>query len=101
MSNKKSIKINGRQISMTISNFCHSQGMTIDQYKQYEANIKTTAQALFQLAKTLHKTDTGVYYSVNEILTYTGIHTIQEQFIINELKLLGMEFYNNNTEWRI
>jgi tRNA G26 N,N-dimethylase Trm1 len=75
--------------------------MTLEQYKQYAENIKTIANAIFQLAKSLHKTDTGVYYSVNEILTYTGVHTQQETFIINELKSLGMESYNNNTEWRI
>ena len=86
---------------MNMSNYCKSEGMNFEQYEQYETNIKTVAQAIYSLAKSMHKTDTGVYYPVNEILTYTGIHTPQEGFIINELKSLGMEFYNNNTEWRI
>jgi len=86
---------------MTMSNYCHAEGMSFAQYEQYQANIKTIASAIFTLAKTLHKTDTGVYYPVGEIITYTGIHTPQEDFIINELKSLGMEFYDNNTEWRI
>jgi hypothetical protein len=86
---------------MTIANYCKSQNMTLAQYEQYTSNIKIIASTIYSLAKTLHKTDTGIYHPINEILTYTGIHTQQEQFIINELKQLGMEFYNNNTEWRI
>lgn len=86
---------------MTISSYCKSRGMTLAQYKQYEINIKTTAQAIFDLAKSLHKTGTGIYYPVNEIITYTGQHTQQEQFILNALSALGMDFYNNREEWRI
>jgi len=86
---------------MDMATYCKRQGMTLAQFEQYQTNIKTTAQALFDLAKSLHKTDTGIYYPINEIMTYTGQHTQQEQFILNALCALGMEFYNDRTEWRI
>ena len=60
---------------MDMATYCKSQGMTLPQYKQYQSNIKTAAQVLFDLAKSLHKTGTGMYYPINEIMTYTGQHT--------------------------
>lgn len=84
---------------MTLSEYAHKKGMTYEQYQTLEANIKEIAKATLENIKTLHKPDTGIYYDITEI-----IHPLADNntkgFIIQELKKLGVEFYDNNSLYR-
>ena len=84
---------------MNMANYCYKKGMTLEQYKNYEQNIANAAQAIITFIKQNYKTNTGVYYPVNDILNYGG-DLITKSFIIQALKKLGMEFYDNNNLWR-
>ena len=84
---------------MNIASYCKGIGFSLIQYETFEANIKETASAILQNIKTLHKPDTGIYYSINELFNIESDATIKG-FIIQELKKLGVEFYDNNTLYR-
>ena len=84
---------------MNMAAYCKQKGMNLERYENFEQNIKNAAQAIITLVKQNYKTDTGVYYPINDILTFGGdINT--KSFIIQALKQLGMEFFDNNTLWR-
>jgi len=84
---------------MNIASYCHKIGMDLKQYETFESNIKSTASAILQNIKSLHKPDTGIYYSVNELFNIES-DAIIKGFLIQELKTLGVEFYDNNTLYR-
>ena len=84
---------------MSIASYCHKIGFTLIQYETFESNIKETAKSLVQVIKQNHKIDTGVYYPINELCAIESDATIKG-FIIQELKKLGVEFYDNNTLYR-
>lgn len=88
---------------MSIDSYCYSIGMTEDEYLQFMFNIDETAQAIKAEALKLHKPDTGVYYNVQEILPFISGKTIPEirAFIIQRLKEIGVEFFDNDTLYRI
>jgi len=84
---------------MTLSDYCYKKGMNLQQYETLQQDIENTALAIIQNVKNMYKTDTGVYYPINEILAFNTDETMK-QFIIVELKRQGMEFYDNNKLWR-
>jgi hypothetical protein len=84
---------------MTLSQYAHKKGYTLEQYEQLQQNIKSIADAIIQYIKQLHKIDTGVYYPIEEIIHYMADADIKS-FLIYELKKLGVEFYDNNTLYR-
>ena len=84
---------------MNMALYCKSQGMDLQQYKTFQENINNTASAIIQYIKSMYKTNMGVYYPINEILSHNSNETIK-QFIIQELKNQGVEFYDNNLLWR-
>ena len=80
---------------MNMAKYCKSKGMSLQQYKQFKQNIKNTANAIRSTI-----TDTkGMYYPINDLLTYSPQSEVQP-FIIQELKKLGFEFIENNSLWR-
>ena len=83
---------------MSLSDYCYKKGMNLQQYETFEQNVINTATAIIQNIKAMYKTDTGVYYPINEILAFNSDE--MKQFIIQELKRQGMEFYDNNKLWR-
>ena len=85
---------------MEMSKYCKQKGMTLKEYKQFETNIKNTALAIYQTALTLHKADTGIYYPVTEIISFLSDIDVK-CFIIQALKALNMEFYDNSTLYRV
>ena len=84
---------------MTIAEYAKSKNMTYEEYQILQANIKTLAEATLQNIKQLHKTDTGVYYPIDEIIHFNADNNTKN-FIIQELKKLGVEFYDNNSLYR-
>jgi hypothetical protein len=84
---------------MTLAQFAKSKNMTYEEYQTLEANIKILADATLNKIKQLHKTDTGVYYPIDEIIHHMTDVDIKN-FIIYELKKQGVEFYDNNTLYR-
>lgn len=88
---------------MNMATYCKSHGMTLEQYKQYEQNIKTSAAAIYELSKAMHKHDTGVYWPITDIIPWNqNTNKDNELFIITELKKLNMEFIteDNKTYYR-
>lgn len=81
-----------------LSKYCYNKGMNIEEYNQLKLNISNTAYAILYNIKTLHKTDTGMYYPVSEIIKDTNNDI--SIFIISKLKSLGVEFIDNNTLYR-
>jgi hypothetical protein len=90
---------------MTLCNFAHGKGMTLNQYITLKDNISATAAAIVETIKQDHpeRIDTGIYYDVADILTPSDDGEQGEllPYIIQALKKLGMEFTENNTLWRI
>jgi diketogulonate reductase-like aldo/keto reductase len=84
---------------MTLCEYAKSKNMTYIEYEQLEANIKTLADATLNKIKQLHKTDTGIYYPITEII-HPLADTNTKAFLIQELKKLGVEFYDNNSLYR-
>jgi hypothetical protein len=84
---------------MNMAKYCHDKGMTLEQYEQLQANIKTLAEATINNIKQLHKTDTGVYYPIDEIIHPLADHNTKA-FLIQELKKSGVEFFDNNSLYR-
>ena len=77
---------------MRMSLYCKQKGMTLAQYKQFQANINSAASTIFENSKAIHKHDTGVYYPINDIINISNGLTDTTYFIIDALKKLHMEF---------
>lgn len=77
---------------MRMSLYCKQKGMTLAQYKQFQANINSAASTIFENSKAIHKHDTGVYYPLNDIMNTVNGITETGYFIIDALKKLGVEF---------
>lgn len=80
---------------MTICEYCYKKGMTLEQYQTFKQNIINTAKAIQSQTSYTH----GMYYPVNDILTYCP-HSDVKPFIIQELKKLGFEFIEDYTLYR-
>lgn len=70
--------------------------MSMEEYENFKNNIESTAKVIFSSLKY----QGGMYYPVNEILKYDS-DLDMKQFIINELKNLGIEFFNDCTMYRV
>ena len=84
---------------MNIAKYCKGLGMNLEQFETFDNNMKATATALLQVIKQNHKAGTGVYYPTDELFAEESDEAIKG-FIIQELKNLGVEFYDNNTLYR-
>ena len=77
---------------MNMATYCKSKGMNLEQYEQFTANITSTAQAIYENSKSIHKHDTGVYYPLNDIFNTIGGITEVGYYIMDTMKKLGFEF---------
>jgi len=84
---------------MNLEKYCRDNKFTLPEYQDLKRNLKVTAIEILMNIKALHKVDTGVYYSVDEIIDNTWINDYKN-FLIIELKKLDVEFYDNNTYYR-
>jgi len=84
---------------MIISKELKKRGFTLEQYEQFEENIEATGNAIIQNIKHLGIEGNGMYYDINIILT-EATEEIMFYAIIQNLKTKGVEFINNNKEFR-
>ena len=80
---------------MTIAKYCKEKGFSKDEYNNFKNNIEKTAKTI----RSNLKYRGGMYYSTSDILHY--IDSDIKYFIIQELKKLGVEFRNNDEEYRV
>ena len=78
--------------------------MTLAEYKKYREAVEKHAEQAYEQASTLHDIGAGMYYSSTEIvkeLTIPEHGKVPENFVINALKALGVEFMNDYQLYRI
>lgn len=80
---------------MTIAKYCKERGFSKDEYNNFKNNIEETAKTI----KNNLKYCGGMYYATSNILHYSDSDI--KHFIIQELKNLGIEFRNNDEEYRV
>ena len=81
---------------MTICKYCFNKGMNKNEYENFTNNIKSTAAAIKQ--PLIY--NNGIYYNTSDLFHWSSDNDIK-QFIINELKLLGLEFFQDQQLYRV
>ena len=81
---------------MTIAKYCKQKGLSKEEYKNFKNNIEETAKAI---RSTLHYNG-GMYYNVSDLFNWNGDADIKS-LIINELKKMNIEFFDNDTLYRV
>ena len=85
---------------MVLSQYAKNKGMQYAEYKQLEANIKSTASGIIAYIKSMYIIDDGIYHESKEIPALYNNYD-WKPYLLQELKNMGMEFIENNTMWRI
>ena len=89
---------------MNMSKYCKEHGMNYEQFKQFQKNIETAADAIINVIKQNYSEGigTGMYYPTNDILPVIPGKTDENinGFVIMELKKRDVEFRENNSLWR-
>lgn len=80
---------------MPIAEYCHNKGMSAQEYETFRSNLKATAKSITDQQIYTH----GMYYPVNNILTYSP-NSDMRILLINELKKNGFEFIEDYTLYR-
>ena len=81
---------------MNMCKYCKDQGMTLEEYKQFESTIKETAKAI----RSQLTYNGGMYYDTKDLFDQSCNDDIK-YFIIQELKELDIEFFKNDSEYRV
>ena len=81
---------------MTIAKYCKQKGFTKEEYKNFKSNIEETAKTI---KSTLHYNG-GMYYNVSNLFNWNGDPSVQ-CLIINELKKMNVEFFDNDKYYRV
>ena len=81
---------------LNMAKYCKDKGMDIKEYKQFQNNIVATAKAI----RSQLQYNGGMYYNVSDLFNWNCDLDIK-CFIIQELKKLDIEFYNNNELYRV
>ena len=81
---------------MTIAKYCKQKGLSKDEYKNFKNNIEETAKSI---RSTLHYNG-GMYYNVSDLFNWNADADIK-YLIINELKKMNIEFFDNDTLYRV
>ena len=83
---------------MMISKYCLELGMNLEGFLEFEQEVKTEAQEIFNKAKTIRPQDTGMYFPTSELIE---LKEQRDYFIVDELRRLGVEFIENLKLYRI
>lgn len=81
---------------LNIAKYCKDKGMDIKEYKQFKINIVTVAKAI----RSQLTYNGGMYYNVSDLFN-CEYNEDMKHFIIQELKTLDIEFFNDNSEYRV
>ena len=81
---------------MSIAKYCKQKGLSKEEYKNFKNNIEETAKAI---RSTLHYNG-GMYYNVSDLFNWNCDADI-ECLIINELKKMNIEFFDNDRLYRV
>ena len=81
---------------MTIAKYCRQKGLTKEEYKNFKNNIEETAKAI---RSSLHYNG-GMYYNVSDLFNWNGNADIK-CLLINELKKMNIEFFDNDRLYRV
>lgn len=80
---------------MTLCQYCFKNNMTKEEYKKLQNYITATALKIKEELKYCN----GLYFETEEILR--NVNEEYKNFIIQELKKLGLEFYDDNKYYRV
>jgi hypothetical protein len=81
---------------LNMAKYCKDKGMDIKEYKQFQNNIKETAKAI----RSQLTYNGGMYYNVSDLFNWNCDEVIK-CFIIQELKQLDIEFFQDNELYRV
>ena len=81
---------------VNIAKYCKDKGMDIKEYKQFQSNIVATAKAI----RSQLQYNGGMYYNSSDLFNWNCDPDIK-CFIIQELKKLDIEFFDNCTLYRV
>ena len=81
---------------MTIAKYCKQKGFTKEEYKNFKNNIEETAKTI---RSSLHYNG-GMYYNVSDLFNWNADADIK-CLLINELKKMNIEFFDNDTLYRV
>jgi hypothetical protein len=80
---------------MNMAKYCKGLGMDINGYEDYKKEIERVALEIKEKVSYTH----GMYYPIDDILGDVD-DEYKKLYIIQALKKIGFEFYDNNTLWR-
>ena len=81
---------------MNIAKYCKEKNFSKEEYKNFKANIEETAKTI----RNSLKYNGGMYYSVDDLFD-KNIDNDIKCMLINELKKMNIEFFDNNTLYRV
>ena len=81
---------------VNICKYCKNKGFNKEEYNLFKDNIKSVAEAI--RSQLTYKG--GMYYPTNKIIDYRTNEDIRS-FIIQELKLVGIEFIKDDSYYRV
>ena len=81
---------------MDICKYCKDKGMDIKEYKQFKENIKEVAKAI----RSQLEYNGGMYFNIKDLFN-NDFNEDMKHFLIQELKTLDIEFYDNNKLYRV
>lgn len=81
---------------MNMCKYCKDKKMSKEEYNNFKNNISVTAAAI---RENLFYSG-GMYYPVSDLFTYCIDSDIKD-FVIDELKKLDIEFFDNNKFYRV
>lgn len=81
---------------VNIAKYCKDNNMTKDEYNNFKNNIVSTAEDI----KNQLSYKGGMYFNVSDLFKY-NINPDMKCFIIQELKKLDIEFFKDDSLYRV
>ena len=81
---------------MTIAKYCKEKNFSKEEYKKFKNNIEEIAKII----RSNLKYNRGMYYNVDDLFN-ENIDNDIKCMIINELKKMNIEFFNDDTLYRV
>ena len=81
---------------MTIAKYCKEKNFSKEEYKNFKNNIEETAKTI----RSSLKYNGGMYYNTDDLFN-ENIDNDIKCMIINVLKKMNIEFFDNDTLYRV